>query len=533
MFAAGTRSRNVEPSRMRRARALAGAVACTMCSVAAPITPTSADDFTDFRIPSNRTLLWTAGLHARATGQDASSNGTNGSLGSGSVDASSAFSWFSDSDPSFTRVYADLAARGQRLHQDTQNLFSTPPSSTLSLTERSIRDVLENWTLGASTRRYPWAAPLGFEIGLQGQGDYSQNWDSQSHDAFIVNPGLTFQNTQSSDQERWTYLSSFAATAAAGWGRVRSATGIYDALVLEQRLRETGALTRPLSSQGRQRLADVLYLRGSLDTVRERPGRTLWREIERVLAEDGALEAGGLDPYSVLRAAEPHLGASRPLTSDGVPISPVPRLTGYFAGVRLLDRHSNSVQRMDAATSFQTIQNGVVIDSGSSTFASRVSQPQDFVDCGPTAEFHRPLDARWQIDAFGDARIGLRAEDNYLVGDGSASLAWLAADRWTASASTSYTWTDDDRTEGATPGDYWAWAANLNVDWYLEDRTSITFSAGMNQGWIRGDPSAPAGPAAHIFVRNMTTSIGLNYRFTGWIATPGFFPAGAASPRMP
>jgi hypothetical protein len=68
---------------MRRARALAGAVACTMCSVAAPITPTSADDFTDFRIPSNRTLLWNAGVLARASGQDLSSNGSDNSAGPG------------------------------------------------------------------------------------------------------------------------------------------------------------------------------------------------------------------------------------------------------------------------------------------------------------------------------------------------------------------------------------------------------------------------------------------------------------------
>jgi hypothetical protein len=519
---------------MRRARALAGAVACTMCSVAAPITPTSADDFTDFRIPSNRTLLWNASVLARAAGQDLSSNGGDNSAGTGTLDVNTAFSWLSDSDPSFTKLGASLATHGSRSHTDAQSLSSNPPSSALSLAERSNRGMAEDWFLGASTRRYPWAAPLGFEIALAGRGDYSQTWDSQDLEALLVNPGLTFQNTQSNDRETWNYRTSFAATATTGWGRVRSATGIYDALVLEQRLRETGALTRPLSPQGRQRLADVLYLRGSLDSVRERPGRMLWREIERVLVEDGALAERGLDPYSVLRAAEPHLGESDGLTSDGIPISPVPRLTGYFAGIRLIDNHSKTVLRIDEAISFETLQNGGVIASGSSTAAIRFSQPFDLVDCGPTVEFHRPVGSRWQVDAAGDARVGLRAQDGYLIGDALASLAWLAADRWTAGASTSYSWTDDDRTGGATPGDTWQWSANMRVDWYVEDRTSITFAAVSNQDWSRGDPAAPAGSfGSHLFARNLGALIGLNYRFTGWIATPGFFTTGASSPRIP
>ena len=130
--------------------------------------------------------------------------------------------------------------------------------------------------------------------------------------------------------------------------------------------------------------------------------------------------------------------------------------------------------------------------------------------------------------------MALRAQDTYLTADASAALAWLAADRWTASTSTSYSRTDEIRTEGATPGDFWQWTANLNVDWYLEDRTSITFSTGTIQDWRRGDPSVPAGSfGSHIFARSLSASIGLNYRFTGWIATPGFFTTGASSPRIP
>jgi len=272
-------------------------------------------------------------------------------------------------------------------------------------------------------------------------------------------------------------------------------------MVLEQRLRESGALTRPLSRAGRQRLAEVLYLRDALDTERERPGRLLWREIERVLAEDGALRESGLDPYSVLRAAEPHLGASGGLTSDGVPISPRLRQTGAFVGLLVRDDHTNSLRRDDGGMSDESILNGIVVGTSSSSFSSRSSQELDQVDGGASGEIHIPISPPWQLDASSVLLMGLRKEDNHLLFDSRVALAWLAADRWTATAFTTYSWNDEDRTDAGTGGDTWSWNAGL--------------------------------VPTHQFDRRLGASLGLTYRFSGWIATPGFFPAAMAPPPVP
>ena len=511
----------------RDARALAGAMAWAMCALAFPIDAADADDdFTDFRIPSNRGLLWTADLKARASGDKTSGGGLDNSTGFSNASAATRASWFSDSDPAFTAFAVDVAVAGSRAHFNSEAQSLIPPASLLTVNERADREMDEQWALAVTHRTYPWAAPLGIAVSSNGGGGYSQRWNDQSTDVLIVNPGLTSQSIQHNNRETRLYSYLFAASASAGWGRVRNATGVYDAMVLEQRLRETGALTRSLSREGRRRLAEALYLRDPLDRVRERPGRVLWREIERVLADDGALREGGLDPYSVLRAAEPHLGESGDLTSDGVPNSPVVRLTGAFVGVRVQDVSSHAVRRNETGSSFETIQNGVVIGSGSSAVSTRLEDSYDRVEGGPSGEFHLPIGPPLQLDGDGFVVVGLRKEDNYLYGFGRLSLVWLAADRWTATGSSDLNWFEDDRTDGPTTGDFWVWNAALGVSWYLEDRTAITLSARETQQWSRQDP------ATH-FTRSLSASLGLTYRFSGWFATPGFFPVAAMQPLSP
>jgi hypothetical protein len=533
---AGLSETGVRPPRRSRAvPAMAGAVAFALCCAAFPIPCAAADpDFSDFRIPKNRALLWTGGLNTRANGQDFSVPSSQSSGGSLDGSASTRASWFSDSDPAFTLLDVDLQASGIRRHQDQETQIFTPTTSFLGTSESADRGLTEAWTLNAGHRRYPWTMPLGIEVTLSLGGNYSQSWHSFNSDAFSASPGGMSQVIQSNNSETWRYFNRAGATAGAGLGRVRNATGIYDAMVLEQRLRETGALTRPLSRGGRQRLAEVLYLRGALDAERERPGRVLWREIERVLAEDGALQEGGLDPYSVLRAAEPHLGASGGLTSDGVPISPMLRQTGAFVGLIVRDSHTNRLIRDDGESFIQTILNGIVVGTNSSTASSRLSQSQDRVDGGASGEIHVPISPPWQLDASGFVLMGLRKQDSYLFSDARLSLAWLAADRWTASANTAYQWNDEVRTEGATGADFWSWVAGLTVSWYVEDHTAIEFSAAENQFWVRGEDDLSS---QHLFTRGLGASIGVTYRFSGWIATPGFFPAlttlPPASPAQP
>ena len=512
----------------RRAEAIASAKACALMCVAFWVPFAAADgDFSDFRIPKNRTLLWTGNLSARAGSRDASLPAAQSSSGATLGGASTRFSWLSDSDPALTTLDVVLSASGSRGHQNSETQSPIPPASSAQSEEVTDRNMFERWVIGASHRSYPWAAPLGLDASLHLSGDYGQQWNSTNLHGLFVAPPSTFENRQQSNFETWRYSTVVVASASLGWGRVRNATAIYDAMVLERRLLETGALARPLSRDGRRRLAEVLYLRGSLDTVRERPGRLLWHEIERVLADDGALREGGLDPYSVLRAAEPHLGPTRRPTADGVPVSPVLRQTGYFVGLSALDAHQNLIQRDDLGSSYETIQDGVSVSSGSSSASRRATFNSDVVYGGATGTMNRPIGPSWQFDANGDVLLGLRKEDNQLIFDAAASLGWLAADRWTANAYAFYRRLDDDRTEGATAGDSWQWTAGIRVSWYVEDRTAIELSASENQDWLRGTADAPSVRGTHHFFRGLDASLAVTYRFSGWIATPGFFPAPA------
>ena len=478
----------------------------------------AADDFSDFRIPSNRSLLWNIGLGGRLAGQEVGYPGTENAAGSLDGNIATRMGWFSDTDPALTSFSVDVQAQGLRSHRTSE--VQSPGFSDSD--ETTSRQVFERWSLAGVHRRYPWAMPLGFEVLASFGGDYSQRWESMESQNNSVASGTTTITNTGQDLEYWTYVHSILASAGAGWGRVRNATGVYDALVLEQRLRETGAITRPLSTAGRQRLAEVLYLRGSLGAVHDRPGRVLWREIDRVLSEDGALAEGGLDPYSVLRAAEPHTGAAIRLTEDGVPVSPVTRMAGSFAGVRITDFHSNVRTRYDRGTYSEVIVDGIPSSSGSNSYSLQTNENQDDVEAGPFGEIHLPLGPPWQLDASASMMLGVRPEDSQLRLRTDASLAWLAADRWTAIANASYYWFDEDRTAGATGGDFWRLDAGMGVSWYVEDRTAIELSATHAQQWTRGD-EPPTPGSFHLFYRTFTVTLAATYRFAGWIATPGFF----------
>jgi hypothetical protein len=519
--------------RSRGAPAMAGAVACALCCAALPVPCAAADsDFSDFRIPKNRALLWNFGLTSSANDNDQSSPSSQVSSGNLNGLASTRFSWFSDSDPAFTSLDVNVQAQGSRDHTDEHTqLYSAV--SILGTSETADRAVNERWGLSAGHRRYPWAMPLGIEVSLSLGGNYSQQWRSEHSSDRYVTPTGTVEYLGSNNRETWTYLNGASVSAATGWGRVRNATGIYDAMVLEQRLRQTGALMRPLSREGRRRLAEVLYLRGALDTVRERPGRVLWREIERVLAEEGALPEGALDPYSVLRAAEPHLGASGGLTSDGIPFSPVPRQAGAFVGFVVEDRHSKSVARDDRGYSYDTITDGMSSGATSSTSSTRRDDSFDRVDGGASGEIHVPISPPWQLDASGAVLLGLREEDNYLVSNAQLSLAWLAADRWTAISKAGFSWNDEDRTQGATGGDRWSWNAGLTVNWYVEDHTAIVLSVNGRHQRSRDPHGSGSSGIFYPDVRALDATLGLTYRFSGWFATPGFFPMATALPPAP
>ena len=174
----------------------------------------------------------------------------------------------------------------------------------------------EYWRLDGSLRSYPWQMPLGLGISAVAVGNYGERW-SREDDLL----GLGIPEARR-DEHRQTltehlYQTRLDVTFSAGFGRVRDASVVYDVHVLEQRLIETGALTRPLSAQARAKLAALYYVAPFYRTAHERPDRYVWRDVERLLREDGALRGDGLDAYSVLRAQESPAPAGRSARQRG------------------------------------------------------------------------------------------------------------------------------------------------------------------------------------------------------------------------
>jgi hypothetical protein len=489
----------------------------------------AADEFDDFRIPAHHQLDWSAsfgGIAGSASGdyQNAFGNGAGRgrSVGGNTLGR---FSWLADSDPRLTSISVVYFATGTRTWNATESFLDQGPINSIRLQNNaSARTASESWSLDASHRCYPWALPLGFTVGLASRGSYNQAWlhdNDWSDVTFAGGRTVSLGRRRTTD---WRYDHVTSAIAGVGLGRVRDATPVYEIHVLEQRLLQTGALTRPLSSAARQQLAALFSLRGSYGSFRERPARFLWKEVERIVGEDGALAAGGLDAYSVLRAGEPVYGGAGS-GRDGLPSSLIARLRGFFVGAVLADFHQQQIDRNDQSQFRQDVVNDTLQPPSDLTQSQRYEAHFDRVLAGPSVEFHRPIGDRWQFDATGKALFPTRKEDKGLLVNHSGSVTGVLADRWLASL---FLTQSRSLSRHASPlGDVidfddWGWSYGLSWNYYLEDRLSLQF--------VISESQAKHGSYQYSsHQRSAGLNLGLTYRFLGRYQAPGILePANIA-----
>ncbi|HYM81240.1 MAG TPA: hypothetical protein VEY91_07495 [Candidatus Limnocylindria bacterium] len=483
-----------------------------------------ADDYADFRIPANKSLSWTADIGAFGSrfalgrsGIETRRGGLNGSV-------FSSFRWLSDSDPTSSSMDGEVGFGGSRSRGSDS--FNSPGPS--SFVERHASDrqrtISEQWFLSIEHRRYPWTIPIGVSLDLSGRGFYDQYWISSETDMLQNAPGFNIRTVTQRHAEDWRYQHIVTARVATGIGRVRNATGIYEARVFEQRLLESGAIIRALTPSARKRLAELMYARTSLIGIRDRPAKETWRAIERILEDDGALGPSGLGVFSIFRAAEPHV-AGAIFQRDGVPRSPVMRLTGSFAGLVLESRHSHIVNRFDEGEFFQETLNDSLLTAVINRRSTRETGDLDEVLAGLMAEHHRPFGMRWQADGSSELLIPIREQDNWLEVSSALSMSWLAADRWLGSIFLAHAWLDDDRTQGPTHGDRTDWSYGIAVTYYLENRLGLRLSASESQRHTREVLGGPPLLRDGSFSRNGNLFFNFSYRFKGSFEAPGLYPA--------
>ena len=479
-------------------------------SLLAPLTAW-ADEFDDFRIPAHSLLRWDVGLNAQGSRSSVGFSSTENEQRFTSALSSTDWFWSRDSEP-FTTSFS---VAGQVA--DTREWAHSSSLGFLGLYDQTSRRreiAREGWAVQIDHRHHPWTNAVGLRGRARVAGDYSQRWEKEHDESLADNAGNLVWTRSVTDLEVWGYRHSVSGDASVGIGRVRDATGVYTARVLEDRLLEAGTLTRPLSREARQRLIDLMTVRVLYSGLRERPGKDLWREIEKILEADGALAAQGLGPRSVLRAGEPHdRGAA---TVDVLPVSPVLRRRGAFGGLLFSASHTRTLSRMDVDQSTLSAVNGIPQAPATTSGHFRSDFPFDDYLAGAEGEYHRPIGLRWQADAGAQVGIPLRSEDDGYRVSSFGSLAWLVADRWLAQASVSQE-REVRETNGLRRSDDWLLTYGAALTYFVEDRLAIQLSVFEQQLDLS---------AADYFTRQGLLSLGVTYRLMGGFRAPGIMDVG-------
>lgn len=458
------------------------------------------DPYSEYRIPEHYWRSWTANLMGSGNHEvsDVSfaSNSRSGVLNGA---FSTQFVGGFDSEPRSTAYFLSLVATGIRSHAD-ENHQTSLTSFDHTDRERSAKQQLR----GALTfSRYPWRAPLGLTLGTSGDVTLGQSWHSTA--GIDANTAVELHTTSNETMGGSSTLLSLSAGVV--WGRVRDATPVYQVQVLEQRLLEAGTIQRPLSPAGRARLASLYTMQSRVGFAHQRPDKYFWRELERLLSEDGALSERGLDAYSVQRLLEPLVVAR----------GGVSRTRGFaFSPTVFLNTAQNSGS--NERESSQTIYVSDTLFSASESHTPRTSSYSraDGILTGIGVEYHRPVGPRWQFDGVSSASLTESGETLFSTTEVSAT--WLVSDRWYANARFIHRLEAVDRGAGRAVS-MWQVTYGASVYYFLED--SWALQLGMSQDQSHFSPA---------YQRQENISLGISYVFSGLLNAPGLFAPMRLSP---
>ena len=362
--------------------------------------------------------------------------------------------------------------------------------------------------LNPSLRIYPGASPIGFDFTAAMSARWGQGWTRTDQSQRLTGP-FAYENLSRTSQQRHQYLYFVRVSGAAGHGLVRDVTVVEDVHLFEQRLQAAGALARPISAAAREKLARLLTATPGIFFAHERPDRFAWREIERVLAEDGALAGGGLDAYSLYRAGEPN-------------VTRILRRRGHFVGVTMGFEHDHRITRSEGQTGWRYTPDAGSPTETQYTTADRIASSRDAAFAGLLVEWHRPVGWAWQWSARGTVTTPIRPGEQGVRTEAQLDGSWRTADRWLAQATL---WQSRDYIElgergDSSPRDSWSVRARAALSWFVEDRTSLFLELSEYQGRAR---EGYGGPAHSSFLQEARVSAGIGYRFLGRVSAPGLF----------
>jgi hypothetical protein len=451
------------------------------------------DPYAQFRIPDHTWSSWQ--LNGNASGGTRSGGSFNGQVRQSDIrgDLGTQFERGYDSDRCLHSFAVGLIGFGA--HRRTE--FEQALQHTKD-TNRS-NDGAESISLGGRVRTYPWEVPLGVELGASAIAQFGQSAADRSFSSYNA-----FRVLDHTDSRHDDNTERVVGSASLGLGRVRDATGVYRAQLLALRLLRTGALTHRLSHDAVQRLAQLFSIESDFNSAHELPAKYFWREVERILRDDGALTGESLDAYSVLRALDP----------NGYPN--FTRRAGFFVGPSVSAVVTWRGNKSHEHRVNQFFQDDSLVGGSDETFDSRLANRRDEVQVGAVAEYHRPFGMRLQTDA--QTQVYYARDGHLLTAFSQARIDYTIADRWFAGAGVQHQLFEFNVGHDATRPAWWVRCSG-NLGYWLEDSFSVNLIAETDQQNL-----------ANGLERVTQFSLGFTYRIAGSLSAPGVIEAQRLSP---
>ena len=448
-----TRPRWFAPSSLRALSLLAALLLATTARAGFLTTDST---YMGYRIPEHRWKYWTATVNASGNHNAASLSGDRENHdGNVFLGLGTGASWSYDSDRLQHDWGFNTSVAGSR---QSQRVTEREQQPVIYDRDASLRDLNEYFTLSGSLRHYPWNTPIGFTVGGATSLSLTQSFTSENYSN--RSPFDRYASTFGSSRGYRSYIGSIRA--GLGLGRVRDVTPVHRAQVLENRLLRQHSLTRPLSGPTRDKLAALFAVEPDVFAAHERPGKFFWREIERILREDGGLAEGALDAYDVLRLLE----------SISFGKGTIRRTAGFFVGpnVDVRTGRFHSTQE-DTYSNIYYVADTVVATNEDSFKRTRNDRRDDvFVTFG--AEFYRPLTPNWQLDAYSFA--GIQEAGEFPSFTNSLAVTWIVTDRWLGGAQAYQVATGNGHSRHF---DKWRAELRGNISYFLEDHWALTLTA--------------------------------------------------------
>ena len=475
---------------MRSALAALLTLLVVIAGVVRPSVLVRADEFSEFRIPDHRVSGWDGALNASGNHvysgfpyQQTRQSQLSGNAGSGLF-------WRSEGDSRSTSLNLQTQALAARSHGERRVLSVLGGLAQESQSQQTDRLTNEAWFADVSTRRYPWSMPLGVSIDVTGQGTYAQRWsvnDDHSRTTDPTGTPSTVDQIIQINQNAYFQSHRVSGTLALGMGKVRDATGVYEALVIERRLRDRGVIRGRLAAATRQRIAELLYVRYDVLSTVSRPARRMWDELEQILRDDAAVDSDELNAESIQRAGEGLF--DRATTRDALPVSPLSRQRGAFVGGAVQASHLRFMSWGNHETYSRFALDDSVVSEFRSSFPDSREADHDAVWAGPVGEWHRPIGPRVQLDVASRALFALTGENGRMDLISSGTLGAIVADRWLASVYGAHRrWIGTETELGDDTGDGWLVQYGASIRYFVEDHLSVELSANEMQQHLDSPP---------------------------------------------